>query len=108
MKCEHVIPTAVGDLVKAKAAKVKIMASTDKWFGVTYGEDKYAVKEAFLKLQADGVYLCIARLIYLFANPPISLCTINKIIININKPPIINKKIYFSNSFILSPEYIIP
>ena len=56
MKCEHVIPTAVGDLVKAKTAKVKIMASTDKWFGVTYKEDKPTVVAAIRKLIEEGVY----------------------------------------------------
>ena len=56
MKCEHVIPTAVGDLVKDKKVKVKIMASTDKWFGVTYKEDKPMVVAAIKKLVDDGLY----------------------------------------------------
>jgi hypothetical protein len=56
MKCEHVIPTAVGDLVKDKKVKVKIMASTDKWFGVTYKEDRPDVVARIQKLIADGVY----------------------------------------------------
>ena len=56
MKCEHVIPTAVGDLVKAKTAKVKIMASTDKWFGVTYKEDKPSVVANLQNYKDQGLY----------------------------------------------------
>ena len=33
-----------------------VLESTDKWFGVTYAEDKATVMEAFRKLIAEGVY----------------------------------------------------
>ena len=56
MKCEHVIPTAVGDLVKDKKVKVKIMASTDKWFGVTYKEDKPSVVANLQNYKDQGLY----------------------------------------------------
>ncbi|MBE6674206.1 MAG: nucleotidyltransferase [Ruminococcaceae bacterium] len=56
LKGEYLLPTVIGDLVESGEASVKILETNDKWFGVTYGEDKYAVKDAFLKLQADGVY----------------------------------------------------
>lgn len=56
MKCEHVIPTAVGDLVKAKKAKVRIMASTDRWFGVTYKEDKPSVVANLQAYKDQGLY----------------------------------------------------
>ncbi|MBQ4342625.1 MAG: nucleotidyltransferase [Erysipelotrichaceae bacterium] len=56
MKCEHVIPTAVGDLVKAKKAKIRIMASTDRWFGVTYKEDKPSVVANLQAYKDQGLY----------------------------------------------------
>jgi len=56
MKCEHVIPTAIGDLVKDKKCSVKVLASKDKWFGVTYREDKPGVVERIQKMKDDGIY----------------------------------------------------
>lgn len=56
MKCEHVIPTAVGDLVREKKAQIKIMASTDKWFGVTYKEDKPSVVANLQNYKDQGLY----------------------------------------------------
>ncbi len=49
MKCEHVIPTAVGDLVADGRITVKMLSSSDKWFGVTYKEDK---PDVVAKIQA--------------------------------------------------------
>ena len=35
---------------------VKVLQTQDRWFGVTYKEDKPVVVESFAKLIADGVY----------------------------------------------------
>ena len=35
---------------------MRVLDTQDKWFGVTYQEDKEAVVEAIRKLIADGVY----------------------------------------------------
>ncbi len=56
MKCEHVIPTAVGDLVKDKKINVKVMSSDDKWFGVTYKEDKPSVVASIQAYKDQGLY----------------------------------------------------
>jgi len=56
MKCEHVIPTAVGDLVKSKKIEVKVMATDEKWFGVTYKEDKPNVVKNLLDYKKEGLY----------------------------------------------------
>ena len=56
MKCEHVIPTAIGDLVRYKKCSVKVLASKDKWFGVTYREDKPSVVARIQKMKDDGIY----------------------------------------------------
>ena len=56
MKCEHVIPTAIGTLVKEKKCKVKMLSSKDEWFGVTYKEDKPSVVAKIQKMKDDGIY----------------------------------------------------
>ena len=56
MKCEHVIPTAIGQLVTEGKCKVKIMSSKDKWFGVTYKEDKPGVVALIQEYKDNNVY----------------------------------------------------
>jgi len=56
MKCEHVIPTAVGTLVSEGKINVRMLASTDKWFGVTYKEDKPDVVARIQELKDNGTY----------------------------------------------------
>ena len=55
-KCEFFLPTVVSDLIKEGKADVKVLDNSDKWYGVTYKEDKIAVTEAFADLKAKGVY----------------------------------------------------
>ena len=55
-KCEFFLPSVVADLINEGKADVKVLDNTDKWYGVTYKEDKAAVTAAFKKLVADGVY----------------------------------------------------
>lgn len=56
IKKEYLLPAVVDNLIKSGDAKVKILPTEDKWFGVTYKEDKPAVVEAFKDLIARGVY----------------------------------------------------
>ncbi len=55
-KAEYLLPTSVDAMIKDGTAEVKVLTSDDCWFGVTYQEDKQAVKEAFADLIAKGVY----------------------------------------------------
>ena len=55
-KCEFFLPTVVSELISEGKADVKVLDNTDKWYGVTYKEDKVAIVEAFKKLKSDGVY----------------------------------------------------
>lgn len=55
-KCEFLLPTIVADLIKENKADVKVLDSTDKWYGVTYKEDKESVVNAFIELKKSGVY----------------------------------------------------
>lgn len=56
MKAEYVIPTAIGDLLEAGDVKVKVMASPDQWYGVTYQEDKPLVMSQLKKYKEEEVY----------------------------------------------------
>lgn len=56
MKGEHVIPTAVGELLKQDEISIKVMSSKDKWFGVTYKEDKPNVVAMLENYKAQGLY----------------------------------------------------
>ena len=55
-KCEFFLPTVVAELIDEGKADVKVLDNTDKWYGVTYKEDKITVTEAFKQLKAEGVY----------------------------------------------------
>lgn len=56
LKKEYLLPTIVGQLLAEQKAQVKVYETRDKWFGVTYMEDKPAVVASIKKLIADGVY----------------------------------------------------
>lgn len=53
---EYLLPTIVGELLEQKKADVHVLETNDKWFGVTYKEDKPFVVEAVQKLVEAGVY----------------------------------------------------
>ena len=55
-KCEFFLPSVVSELVEEGLADVRVLDNEDKWYGVTYKEDKPAVIEAFRQLTRDGVY----------------------------------------------------
>ena len=56
LKSEYLLPNIVDKLLKEERANVKVLETQDRWFGVTYKEDKETVQEAFRELIADGVY----------------------------------------------------
>lgn len=56
LKCEHVIPTAVGTLVKEHKCSVKMLSSKDAWFGVTYKEDNPNVMQKIQEMKDAGIY----------------------------------------------------
>ena len=55
-KCEFFLPGVVSNLVTEGKADVRVLDNEDKWYGVTYKEDKAMVVEAFRSLKAEGVY----------------------------------------------------
>ncbi len=56
LKAEYLLPLVVDEMVQSKKATVKVIPTPDKWFGVTYAEDKQSVIDAFAELYALGVY----------------------------------------------------
>ncbi len=56
IKKEYLLPDICDTLIKTGKAKIKLLETADKWFGVTYAEDKQYVMDSFKKLIAEGVY----------------------------------------------------
>ena len=56
LKAEYLLPIYIDELLHADKVSVKVLPTHDKWFGVTYAEDKQIVIDSFAQLIADGVY----------------------------------------------------
>ena len=56
LKTEYLLPTIIGGLLKEDMIQVKVLESQDKWFGVTYKEDKESVVQAIKDLIEQGEY----------------------------------------------------
>ena len=56
MKCEYFLPSVVSDLLAEGRATVRVLESEDKWYGVTYKEDKPVVVAAVQALKDEGLY----------------------------------------------------
>lgn len=56
LKCEFFLPFVVQEMIDEKKCSVKVLHTNDRWFGVTYREDKEAVVAAIAQKIADGQY----------------------------------------------------
>ena len=56
LKGEYFLPTVVSNLLSQHKARVKVLRSNDKWYGVTYKEDKPTVVAALKKMREKGLY----------------------------------------------------
>lgn len=56
MKGEYFLPGVADRLIQEGKARVKVMTSHDKWYGVTYQEDKESVKDALQSMKDKGLY----------------------------------------------------
>ena len=56
LKCEYFLPTVVNNLISQNRATVTVLKSEDRWYGVTYKEDKPVVMEAIRRLEEEGKY----------------------------------------------------
>ena len=56
LKAEYLLPIYIDELLQAGRVSVKVLDTNDKWFGVTYKEDKDYVVKSFARLIEAGVY----------------------------------------------------
>lgn len=56
LKSEYLLPEEVGRLIQKGQATVKVLSTEDKWFGVTYKEDKQIVMDSIRELVEKGIY----------------------------------------------------
>ena len=55
-KSEYYLPSVVSELIESNTKKVSVLTAEDKWYGVTYKEDKDQVVEAISEMIAKGYY----------------------------------------------------
>ncbi len=55
-KAEFFLPFAVDELLKQGRARVTVDATPDRWYGVTYREDRPAVMQALARMTEEGLY----------------------------------------------------
>lgn len=56
VKSEYLLPAVIDGMVQSGRATVKVLKTHDRWFGVTYHEDKKTVVDSFRDLYQKGVY----------------------------------------------------
>ncbi len=56
LKCEYFLPFVVDELLKEGKAEVSVLKSVDRWYGVTYKDDKETVVNAIQELKEAGLY----------------------------------------------------
>lgn len=56
VKCEYFLPFVVDELLKENRAEVTVLNTPDRWYGVTYKEDKQMVMDAIQGMKDAGIY----------------------------------------------------
>ena len=56
LKAEYFLPFVINELLEENKATVRMLHSADRWWGVTYHEDKEQVRTALRQLADDGLY----------------------------------------------------
>ncbi len=56
IKAECLLPNMVGELIKKGDLKVSVLSSKDRWFGMTYQEDRQTVADELKRLHDNGTY----------------------------------------------------
>ena len=56
LKCEYFLPFVVDELLKEGKAEAKVLRTEDKWYGMTYKEDKQTVIDAVSRFKKEGLY----------------------------------------------------
>ena len=56
IKSELLIPSTLDRYIAKDRIRIKVLMSNDRWFGITYREDKQFVVDSIRKMIRDGVY----------------------------------------------------
>ncbi|MDR1580647.1 MAG: hypothetical protein LBS35_09845 [Synergistaceae bacterium] len=56
LKCEYLLPSEIGNQLRAGGCDVRVLESPDTWHGITYKEDRPGVMKAVADLHAREVY----------------------------------------------------
>lgn len=56
IKAEFFIPTVVNEMLQSDNVKVEVLSTSEKWFGVTYKEDKIIAEKEIKKLKENEIY----------------------------------------------------
>jgi hypothetical protein len=54
--CEYLLPSEIGNQLQSGRSDVKVLESKDRWYGLTYKEDRPGVMEAIKNLHRQGIY----------------------------------------------------
>ena len=55
-KAEVLLPNCAGELVQKGLGTLRVFSTTEKWFGMTYKEDRDTVKQNLARKTAQGIY----------------------------------------------------
>lgn len=53
---EYLLPTIIGGMLRTGKCTVRVLPTSDTWYGMTYQEDVAAVRRAFMGLIKEGLY----------------------------------------------------
>ncbi len=56
LKAEYLLPNVIDSLIKSGRAKVRLLETSDKWYGMTYAEDRQYVEDAIREMTDKGIY----------------------------------------------------
>lgn len=56
LEAEYLLPEYIGQLVREKKVSVQVLKTADRWFGLTYKEDKALVVKHFKNMVDKGIY----------------------------------------------------
>ena len=56
LKCEYFLPIIPNKLIQEGRATFRVLPTQEKWYGVTYKEDKPAVMAALKEMRRSGIY----------------------------------------------------
>ena len=56
LTAEYLLPTIVGNMIASGRGSVRVLPTRDRWFGMTYAQDKVQTQQEIARLIARGVY----------------------------------------------------